>query len=247
MMGLLKRFQAIFFFFYSYKSTLNCLVKLSFKPHSILRVYRGRYDSKTQKIQAGKRRGWAWRRKAAGLQGDSEWWAGGVGGAGGESVKKQWLAASHGKESWVFVLHGATWLVNRSCFPDSYSSQEGGGWLWSAEWATFRCRSLCGVNNRQQEVLCVVGDECVVTFHPPHVKMARGRQRGGRVQPTDTDNTDFYWKTKYSTVNFLLPDSGVGGEPPQMVSSRPSRLLGSLSVTQKSITAPEDIPTFSRN
>lgn len=154
---------------------------------------------------------------------------------------EKWLTASRSKESRVFVLHTATWHKNRNCFPDSRTMNRaiflsGGRRVTMKCWAGNFKVPLSGTfaesitDSRKFLPGCFFCCWGWVrrNLSPPHVKMARGRQRGGRVQPTDTDNTDFYWKAKYSSVNFLLPASGVGREPPRIVSSRPSRFAGEL-------------------
>lgn len=116
-------------------------------------------------------------------------------------------------------------------------------------------RDLCGVNNRQQEVpapdfcavFSVVGDECVVTFHPHTSKWpddGRGAAEFSQLTQITLISTGKQ-NTAELTSCFLLQESGeshLGWFPAAHLVS-----LESLSVTQKSITAPEDIPTFSRN
>lgn len=114
-------------------------------------------------------------------------------------------------------------------------------------------RDLCRVNNSQQEVpapdfsavFSVVGDECVVTFHPHMSKWPEdGRGVAEFSQLTQiTLISSGKQNTAELTSCFLLQESG----HLEWFPAAHLVLLESLSVTQKSIAALEDIPTFSRN
>lgn len=164
----------------------------------------------------------------------------------------------------VFVLHTATWLVNRSCFPDSRPMNRamflsGGRRVTMKCWAGNFQVPLSGtfgesITDSRKFLppisvlfFSVVGDECVVTFHP---HMSKWPEDGrGAAEFSQLTQITLFSSGKQNTAEltscFLLQES-VESHLEWFPAARLVS-LESLSVTQKSITAPKDIPTFSRN